>query len=159
MADKMWKKILIITAVAVVLFGVIFSGQISKKYQSVKSQYAHAFHEAINNKLYDGFKKTADQFNKRGPIMVSKNLRLDKTEAGPGARIAYFYTFTNNTSHDFKPAELKTTLGTKLAELLCKNDKVKPTLNLGADYIYVYSGNDGLEIMRIDINKDKCSTE
>jgi len=155
----MWKKILIILAVAVILLGVIFSGQISKKYESLKSQYAKTFHEAINNKLYDGFKKTADQFNKRGPVMVSKNLRLDKTEAGPGARIAYFYTFTNSNSHEFKPAELKTSLETKLAGLLCKNEKVKPTLELGADFVYIYSGNDGLEITRIDINKDKCSTE
>lgn len=140
----------------VVLAILAFSGPIGKKIDNVEAYYVKTFHKAVNDKLYESFKKTADTFNKRGPTMVSKNIRLDKTVAGPGAKITYYYSFVNKASSEFNPVEFNTALKANLIKVLCKNSKVKPTLELGATYAYVYSGNDNIQISKFDINNNDC---
>lgn len=153
MKKHIWIILLIVAVVAVALLGVTFSGKISQ----VEAFYAKKFHQAVDEKIYAEFKKTADKFNQRGPTMVSKTLRLDKTTAGPGARITYFYTFTNYSSHDLDRDKLSASLQGRLDKVICTNDKIKPTLKLGATYAYVYSGNDGVELVRLEVNKQHCS--
>lgn len=153
----MWKTILILAGVIIVLVVIRFSGQISHKIDDVEAYYSDKFHHAIDQKLYEGFKKTADKFNKRGPTMVNKNLRLDKTEAGPGARITYYYTFTNYTAHDINPDKLQANLKSKLATPLCNNKKVRPSIDLGATFVYVYHSKDGVELTHLEVNEKTCS--
>lgn len=152
----MWKTILALFVIVVVLLGVRFSDQIGKGIDKVEAYYSGLFHQAVANKLYEGFKTTADKFNKRGPVMENKFVRFDKTVAGPGARITYFYTLVKHPSTELDRAKLQKNLSGKLLSAVCNNAKVKPSIELGAAYIYEYSGNDGIEVSRVEVNKHNC---
>lgn len=152
----MWKKIFILSGIVIVLLVAAFWGKINKSIAQAEAFYSKKVHQAVSEKLYAGFKKSSDKFNKQGPKMVSKTLRLDKTSAGPGARITYYYTFTNYTSHDLNRDKLRTNLQTQLNKVLCDNDKIKPSLKLGATYAYVYSSNDGVKLVQLEVNKKLC---
>jgi len=156
-AGKTWLIILTGLVVIIALIGVTFSGPIGNKIQQAEATVSKVFHHALDKSMYEGFKQTADKLNKRGPVMVSKHLRLDKTDAGPGARITYFYSFTNHAASDFTPNKLNTNLQEKIDKSVCSNMKIKPSLELGATYVFAYSGNDGVEITRITVNKDNCT--
>jgi hypothetical protein len=53
-----------------------------------------------SGRLNEGFTKAAEQINNRGPIMVDQETRLDKSVAGPGARLTYFYSLPKYSSED-----------------------------------------------------------
>lgn len=129
----------------------IKAGQSQPQAQTESSQF-------VDGGLYRGFKKTADKMNQRGPVMQNKYVRFDKTKTGPGARITYYYTLVKHSARNFDRARLSARLKHRLTSAICKNDKIKPSLILGATYTYIYRGNDGTEISRIDVNYHSCDT-
>lgn len=153
---KKWYFIIGGGVAILVILGVVFSGKIANTVTHIDSYYAKVFHQSINKGISASFKKTADKFNQRGPVMVSKYLRWDKTVAGPGARIAYIYTLTNLSSKQIDQARLNSNLRQRLGSAICKNEKMRPSIELGATYVYVYRGNDGVEVGRIAINNQSC---
>ena len=40
---------------------------------------------------------------------------------------------------------------------VCASKEMKPSLQYGATYVYVYSGNDGVEIGRFEMSKNDCN--
>lgn len=101
--------------------------------------------------------KSADSINKTLPMMVDKETRLDKIKANSGLRVNYFYTLPNYSSRDIEPSLIQTNVKPDVKKNTCTNEKAKPILQLGVTYEYVYSGNDGVEIARFDINKNDCN--
>jgi len=103
------------------------------------------------------FIKAAEQMNEQNPVMVSENIRMDRVVAGPGARLTYFYSIPKHSSNDYDHNEFLANIKPGLKEEVCADKDMKFVLGYGAVYVYSYSGNDGVEIARVEVSKDDCS--
>lgn len=154
-----WKITFTLLGVILISLIVAFSDQIGAGVNKAETYYTRMFHQSIAKGLYEGFKKTADKMNQHGPVMENKYVRFDKSRAGPGPRITYYYTLVKHSSQEIDRNRLSARLKTSLVSAVCKSNKVKPSILLGATYAYVYRGNDGVEVSRIEINQDSCETQ
>lgn len=154
-----WKTILALLGAILIFLIVAFYDQIGKGVDKVENYYSNMFHRSVARGLYEGFKKTAEKLNRRGPVMKNKYVRFDKSEAGPGARMTNFYTLVKHPARDYDRARLSAEITAKLVRSLCDNNKIKPSLVLGATYAFVYRGNDGVEVSHIEVNEHSCDTQ
>jgi hypothetical protein len=107
--------------------------------------------------VIDAFTKEAESFNRRGPIMIDEDTRMDRQEVGPGARLTYFYSFPNLSSGDIAPREIREKLKSEVKNKICASKEIKEPWQDVATYVYSYSGNDGKEIARFEIKKKDCN--
>ena len=98
----------------------------------------------------------ASQINANLPMMVDKETRLDTTMGGPGKRFTYFYTFPEYGSADLDAGEVHNLLSATVPKNVCGSTDMKPMFKLGVTAIYVYRGNDGVEITRLSITPQSC---
>ena len=106
--------------------------------------------------LIEGFTRMAEEYNAKGPTMMDEHTRLDSTEVGPGARISYFYTLPQYASTDFSGSQFLDQVGPVIRAGTCSDQNILRTLNEGAIYSFIYRGKDGIEIARLDLNRDAC---
>ncbi len=148
------------TALAKGLFGTIFGGVIGGAIGKITGKSAfedtHTQQE-VDAIITKGFAQIAEQKNRQGPTMIDKDTRWDRSEAGPGPRLTYFYSFPNYSSRDIAPSWLQANLKPDVKKSICANKEMQPSLRYGATYVYAYSGNDGMEIARFQINKNDCN--
>jgi hypothetical protein len=112
--------------------------------------------EEINKSLLDGMKKAADQLNAQGSIMVDEETRRDRVTAGPGPNITYFMSTPKITSSELISSKAIEGIKPSVINSVCTNEKVKPSLEYGGAYNYVYSGSDNVEVGRIRISINEC---
>ena len=106
--------------------------------------------------LIEGFTATANQTNLKLPIMVDKDTRMDKVTVGPGPRVVYHQTMVNYTSSDLDAMEFQTNIRQNVSRNVCSNSDMKPSLQLGGIYTYLYYGIDGVEAARVEIRRKDC---
>lgn len=112
--------------------------------------------QQIESELIKALTVASDQINRRAPIKVDEETRLDRSEVGPGARLTYYYSLTNYLSRDIEPSWLQAYLKPEVKKGACANNKGLFTMQNGATFVYAYSGKDGMEIGRFAINKNDC---
>ena len=112
--------------------------------------------QEVEAKLVEGFTKAANQCNQRLPMMVDQDTRLDKATVGPGPRAVYHYTFPKYTSRDIDANWLQTNLRPEVMRKVCASADMKKSLQYGGIYVYAYSGSDGVEITRFEIDRNDC---
>ena len=124
-----------------------------------KAAFSSSNKTAQNNeeRLFQEFTKAAEQINKRGPIMVDKDTRWDRSTVGPGARITHFYSLPNYSYRDTDPELFRVNSKLDVKSGVCASQDSKTLLQYGATYAYVYSSKDGKEIARFEINKNDCN--
>ena len=149
----MLKKLLSVLGFIAILIAGGIGKQIGKAAFSPSQPSAQQIEEELN----EGFTKAAEQSNRRGPIMVDQNIRWDRSVAGPGARLTYFYSFPKYSSRDIARDWLLANLQPDIKKSVCASKEMKPSLQYGGTYVYTYSGNDGMEIARFEINKNDCN--
>lgn len=152
----MWKLILGAIGVIVVLITSTLGGLVGKEVGKAVSAPSKPSQQRMDALLFEGFTKAAEQANARGPVMVDEDTRWDSTEAGPGARITYFYTFPSYSSREIDREHLLANLRPEVVELACASKEMKPSLEYGATYVYTYRGNDGEDILRFELNRRDC---
>lgn len=152
----MWKKILSVFGFIVVLIAASIGGQIGKEVGKTAFSSSKPTQQQLEEKLLEGFAKAAEQTNARVPIMVDQDTQLDKSVAGPGARLTYFYSFPKYSSHDIERGWLLANLQPKVRNSVCGSKEMKPSLQYGGTYVYSYKGNDGVEIARFELSKNDC---
>jgi hypothetical protein len=152
----MWKKLLAVFGFIVILIAGVIGGGIGEQVGKVAFSPSQPTQQQIEEKLYEGFRKGAEQTNKRGPTMVDQDTRWDRSVAGPGARVTYFYSFPKYSSRDVERDWLLTKLQPEVRKGVCGSKEMKPSLQYGGTYVYAYSGNDGNEIVRFEINRNDC---
>jgi hypothetical protein len=114
--------------------------------------------QQVEKKLIEGLTIAANQLNQQLPIMVDEDTRLDRATVGPGARSVYHYTFPNITSKEIDSNWLYTNLRPAITRKVCSSKDMEMSLRYGATYIYSYSGSDGNEIARFEIDRNGCSS-
>lgn len=154
----MWKKILSILGFIVVLVAASIGGQIGKEVGKSAFAPSKPTQQQIEEKLLEGFTKAAEQANSRGPVMVDQDTRWDKSVAGPGARLTYFYSFPKYSSRDIERGWLLANLQPEVRKSVCGSKEMKPSLQYGGIYVYSYTGNDGVEIARFELSKHDCDS-
>lgn len=157
----MWTKIASVLGLIVVLIAVSIGGLIGKE---VGKEVSNAVFlpskptpQQIEEKLTESFVKGAEQANARVPLMVDQDTRWDKAVAGPGARLTYFYSFPEYSSHDIERGWILAKLRPEVRNGVCRSKEMKPSLQYGGIYAYSYAGNDGIEIARFELSKHDCS--
>ena len=157
----MWKKVLSALGFIALLFLMAIGGGIGKIIG--KSAGDSAFRSSgptpqqIEEKLIEGFNKAAEQSNRLGPRMVDEDTRWDTTAVGPGARVTYYYSFPNYSSQDITAVWLETNVKSVVKNGVCTSKDMKPSLQYGGTYVYVYRGNDGAEITRFTFSQHDCN--
>lgn len=157
----MLKRVLAVLGFIAILIAAVIGGgigkQVGKEVSNAVFSPSKPSAQQIEEKLIEGFNKAAEQSNKRGPIMVDKDTRWDRSEVGPGARLTYFYSFPNYSSRGIEPGWLRENLKSEVKKGVCMSKEMKPSLQYGATYVFAYSGNDGAEIGRFELNKNDCN--
>ncbi|MEF8697777.1 MAG: hypothetical protein V5B36_14430 [Candidatus Accumulibacter sp. UW25] len=154
----MWKKVVSVLGFVVVLIAAGIGGQIGKEVGKAAFAPSNPTQQQIEVRLLEGFTKAAEQANARGPVMVDQDTRWDKSVAGPGARLTYFYSFPKYSSRDIDRGWLLTSLQPEVRKGVCGSKEMKPSLQYGGTYVYAYNGNDGVEIARFEINNQECGS-
>lgn len=150
------KKLLSIFGLIAVLIAAAIGGGIGKEAGKAAFFSSKSTQEQVEAELYEGFSKAAELSNKRGPIMVDQDTRWDKTVAGPGARLTYYYSFPKYSSLDIKRDWLLTNIQPEVKKSVCGSEEMKPSLQYGGAYVYSYIGNDSIEIAKFEINRHDC---
>jgi len=157
----MLKKILAALGVIAVIIAALIGGGIGKQVgkEVAKSAFSPSTlsPQQMEVALIKGLTKGAEQINKRGPTMIDKDTRMERASVGPGARATYFYSFPNYSSQDVAPSWLYANLEPEVKRKVCASKEMKPSLQYGATYVFAYSGNNGTEIARFEINKNDCN--
>lgn len=112
--------------------------------------------QEIERTLTESLAKSVEIINKQAPTVVDKEIRLDRA-ASVGTSLTYFYSFSNYSSQNINSDVLQTEFKPQVIKNVCANEQMKPSLQYGATYVYVYSGNDGMEIFRFEVNNDVCN--
>jgi hypothetical protein len=152
----MWKKIISVLGVIAVVVGASIGGQIGKEVGRATFSPSKPTQQQIEEKVSEGFTKAAEIANARGSVMLDADTRWDKSVAGPGARLTYFYSFPKYSSRDIEGGWLLTNLQPQVRKGVCGSNEMKPSLQYGGTYVYSYSGNDGVEIARFELNRRDC---
>lgn len=152
----MEKKLLVALGLIAVLIAASISGQIGKEVGNAIFPTSKLSPQEVENKLIEGLKKTANQYNQQLPMMIDQNTRIDKATVGPGPRAVYHHTFPKYTSRDVDANWLQTNLRPKILKKVCASKDMKKTLQYGGIFVYAYSGSDGVEITRFEIDRNDC---
>jgi hypothetical protein len=152
----MWKKLLSGLGLIIVLIASVIGGRMGEEIGNLAFTPKQLTQEQIDKEIYDSFSKTAEQENAKGPVMIDPDTRLDRLVAGPGPRLTYLYSFPAYSLHDFDSEWILDELQPEVKRGVCGSQEMKPSLQYGATYIYSYTGNDGVEIGRFEINKNDC---
>lgn len=140
-----------------ILIAVVIGLAIGKNVSAVEYSQPQTTTQNNEEKVIDIFSKEAESFNRRGPIMVDEDTRMDRQEVGPGARLTYFYSFPNLSSSDIAPNVIRENLKSEVKNKICASKEIKESWQDVATYVYVYSGNDGKEIGRFEVKKKDCN--
>ena|SRR6266498_3499465 len=98
---------------------------------------------------------TANDFNKQLPMTLDNETRLDTIIA---YKKTLRYKFTLNTNKDqFDYSGVKKIKEPELINNICTNKNMSILLNKGVNYIYIYYDKSGVELIRFDIDRSKCS--
>jgi hypothetical protein len=114
--------------------------------------------QQVDAMLVQALNGAVANINRRGPVMTDKETRWDRSEAGPGARITHFYSLPNYSSQAIG-SMVRQNLGIskqRAVSELCSNKEMLLPVQYGATVVHVYSGNDGVEMGRYEINKTDC---
>ncbi len=157
----MQKKTLSSLGLIGVVIAAVIGGTIAREFSKEVSRSALSPTTLSPQKteeiLIAGFTIAADKINKQGPTMIDKDTRMDRASVGPGSRLTYFYSLPNYSSKDVDPSGFHVNVEPALKRKVCANIEIKPSLQYGATYVYVYSGNNGMEIARFEIRKNDCN--
>ena len=130
----MWRKILSVLVFIVVLIAGGIGGQIGKVVGNAASKPTQ---QQIEEKLLEGFSQAAKEANAKGPVMVDQDTRWDKSIAGPGARLTYFYTFPKYSSNEIDREWFLANQKSEVRKVVCGSKEMKPTLQYGGLYLFV----------------------
>lgn len=152
----MWKKVLSVLGFIAILIAVSIGGRIGEEVGVAVLSPSKPNPQEAYAKLIEGFTKAANQYNQRLPMMIDQDTRLDKVTVGPGPRAVYHHAFPRYTSRDIDANWIQTNLRPEVVRKVCASADMKKSLQYGGIFAYAYSGGDGVEITRFEIDRNDC---
>lgn len=109
-----------------------------------------------NSNLDMALTQVASKINETLPMMVDKDTRLDTTYGGPGKNFSYIYTFPSYASTELDADTVGSEILPGIKKNVCGNKEMQDMLRSGVTAHYVYRGNDGIEIARLNVALSDC---
>jgi hypothetical protein len=100
--------------------------------------------------------QVSDKLNKRCPVMVDQETRMDNVTAGPGLVFSYNYTFIKHRSTDVNKQEFVSAQRNGLMGTVCASPDLAKFLKSNVTVKYVYKGYDGGVIGVIPFSRRDC---
>ncbi len=98
-------------------------------------------------------KQAAAAVNKRAPVMVDQDTRLDGAESGKQS-LTYNYTLVNYNSSELDSAKFESAMRPSLLKAGCQ--ALKPILSEGVKVNYIYKGKDAVTVSNISLKPSDC---
>lgn len=100
--------------------------------------------------------KMSEQLNKRMPMTIDKDTRLDNILAGPGRRFTYNYTLVTATLPEIDRGYFVKTFQSNLKNGVCSHPDMQIFFRNGVTVGYSYRANDGGSVGKIDVTPRDC---
>lgn len=100
-------------------------------------------------------KKMAGELNTQTPIQLDEEARVMSVIALQKA-ITFNMRLTNFKSSQVDPKTITKTAKENLNHTVCMSRATKDLIDMGVQYVYLYSGSDGKQITRVVIDKYRC---
>ena len=104
----------------------------------------------------DALIKVSALMNKKMPVIIDKDTRLDKVSAEPGQHLKYHYTLVGVRNGDVNIVEFSKAIKPQLKSRLCENIEMQKFLKSGVSISYLYRGNDGRAIGGAEFSPSDC---
>jgi hypothetical protein len=101
--------------------------------------------------------KAASQINKKLPMDLDENTRLDSVSAVPGRQFIYHYTLVTLNSTDVSADTFDSVVKPQLKNRLCESADMQNFLKNGVTISYLYKGKDGHPIGGARFAPSECS--
>ena len=109
-----------------------------------------------DNAIDDVLVKVSAQMNKKLPIAVDGETRLDSVSAVPGQHFIYHYTLVALNSADVSAESFQTVIKPQLKSRLCESAEMQNFLRNGVTISYLYKGKDGQPIGSAKFEPSEC---
>lgn len=116
----------------------------------------NADQEEIDRAIVAGIQDRMPEINSSLPKMVDEYTRMDSADLGPGKLITYSYTFPELSLNQLRESDLSTVLETEVRNNVCSNEGMRPSIDLGVVYKYVYHAEFGKEFFAFTVDKPGC---
>jgi hypothetical protein len=103
--------------------------------------------------------KMSTQMNKKMPMVIDKETRLDRVSAEPGHHFIYHYTLTGMRSADINTGEFPKAIKPQLKTRLCDSAEMRNFLKNGVTISYLYRSSDGHPVGGIKFAPDECDAK
>ena len=100
-------------------------------------------------------KKMAGEMNSQTPIQLDEDTRMMSVIA-LRKTITFNMRLPNYKSSKVDPKVIEQTARENLNDTVCKSRATRNLIDLGVQYVYLYSGNDAKLITRVVIDKYRC---
>lgn len=100
--------------------------------------------------------ESATEANKRLPMDMGNDTRLDKVSVGPGREMTFHATLTNRTTKEATPINVSAGR-IALVKAACGSESVKSFLSDDIAVVYVYKTADGADFTTITVTDALCS--
>lgn len=100
--------------------------------------------------------KVSAQINKKLPITVDNDTRLDSVSAVPGRHFIYHYTLVALNGGDVSPGNFDKLVKPQLKSRLCDSTEMINFLKNGVTISYLYKGKDGQPIGGAKFAPSEC---
>jgi hypothetical protein len=102
--------------------------------------------------------KMSAQMNKKTPMTIDKDTRLDRVSAEPGHHFTYHYTLTAFRAKDINTADFPKLIKPQLKTRLCEATEMQNFLKNGVTVSYLYRSSDGQSIGGATFAPNECDT-
>jgi hypothetical protein len=102
--------------------------------------------------------KMSAQMNKKTPMTVDKDTRLDRVSAEPGHHFTYHYTLTALRAKDINAADFPKLIKPQLKSRLCESREMQNFLKNGVTLSYQYHSSDGQPVGGATFAPNECDT-
>lgn len=105
--------------------------------------------------IAETLKKMAREMNSQMPIQLDEETRamsviaLQKT-------ITFNYRLTNYAASQVQPKRIEQGARENLNLIVCKSKATRDLIDMGVQYVYLYSGNDGKFVTRVVVDRYSC---
>jgi hypothetical protein len=107
----------------------------------------------------DTLLKMSSHMNKKMPMVIDKETRLDRVSAEPGRHFIYHYTLTSMRSADINTGEFPKAIKPQLRARLCESGEMQNFLKNGVTVSYIYRSSDGHPIGGVKFAPNECDSK
>jgi hypothetical protein len=100
-------------------------------------------------------KKMAGEMNSQTPIQMDEDTRMMSVLALQKT-ITFYARLTRVSSSDVDPNLIAQVARENLNHIVCQDKATRKLIDLGVEFVYLYSGNDGKQIARVSIKSYRC---